>query len=285
MAGVRGGGYRRLWLLAVCAALLSAAACHATSPAPPAAREPGDALAASLASTVAADGVSIVVAPAVAGSVDEGLIRDAFRRVVAQGERDFGLRPEHTVTIYIDPDTAIGLEDALGLSQKSAIHLRAGHARNMNSLLPLLMHEYTHALQYQTGRLRPQWWVEGQADHEALRVRDPASAQRERRALYTRLADDVRAGRAPRLADLRGGLAWDEYIKKAGAGKAYGWGNAAVAFIEDRAGFEGVARILTDKDGPNTYGRFDELVREVTGLSPDDFGAAVKQWVVQKTRG
>jgi hypothetical protein len=229
--------------------------------------------------------VTIVIARSLAGTVDEQLIREAYRRVVAQGERDFGLRPERTLTIYVDPDGAIGLEGASGLSQKNAIHLRAGPSRSMATLLPLLMHEYTHALQHQVGRLRPQWWIEGQAEHQALRVRDPASAERERRALYTRLAADVRARRAPALTDLRGGLGWDEYVKRAGAGKAYGWGNAAVAFIESRAGFEGVVRVMTDRTGENTLRRFDELVAEVTGLGPEAFDAALKQWVIQQARG
>jgi hypothetical protein len=227
----------------------------------------------------------VVIAPSVAGSVDEALVRQAFQLAVAQGERDFGLRSERTITVYVDPDTAIGLEDALGLSAKNAIHLRAGRTRSMNALLPLMMHEYTHVLQYQMARLRPQWWVEGQADHEALRVREIAAAERERRALYSRLAEDVRRGRDPELAELRGSFAWDEYIRKAGAGKAYGWGNAAVAFIEDRAGFGGVVQIMTDTDGPNTLGRFDDLVATVTGLRPAEFDAALKEWVTQQARG
>jgi len=212
-------------------------------------------------------------------------VREAFRRAVEQGERDFGLRPTRRITVYIDPDDAAGLEDALGLSQKYAIHLRAGRATSLPALLPLMMHEYTHALQYQLGRLRPQWWVEGQADHEAQRVRDPAAAARERRTLFVQLASDVRSGRAPNLSSLRGSLAWDEYVKKAGAGKAYGWGHAAVAFIEARAGFDAVRRIMTDSEGPNTLGRFDELIQEVTGLSPAEFDAAVKQWVLDQARG
>lgn len=271
-----------LWLAAVVAVVL--AGCSRSAPAPPArdASSPPPAVAAD--ADAAADGATIVIAPSVSG-VDASLVRAAFRRVVEQGQRDFGLRPAHTVTIYVDPDRAIGLEDAVGLSQKNAIHLRAGHVRSMGSLLPLMMHEYTHVLQYQTGRLRPQWWTEGQADYQALRVREPAAAERERRALYSRLAEDVRSGRAPRLAELRGGLSWDAYIKKAGAGKAYGWGNAAVAMIEDRAGFAGVVRVMTDREGENTLARFDEVVRQVTGLGPDEFDAALKQWVTQKARG
>jgi hypothetical protein len=229
--------------------------------------------------------IALVIAPSVAGTVDEKLISEAFRIAVAQGEHDFGLRPARTITVYIDPDNAIGLEDALGLSAKNAIHLRAGRTRSLGSLLPLMMHEYTHVLQYQTGRLRPQWWIEGQAEHQSLRVRDAAAAERERRALFSRLAADVRAGRAPELAQLRGSLAWDEYIRKAGAGKAYGWGHAAVAFIEDRAGFAGVVRIFTDTEGPNTLSRFDELIETVTGLSPEAFDDALKQWVAQQAQG
>src|SRR5215204_2666594 len=64
-------------------------------------------------SALAADtGVSIVVAPAVQGRVDEALVLEAYRRVAAQGEKDFGMRPTSPVMIYIDPDSAIGLEDA-----------------------------------------------------------------------------------------------------------------------------------------------------------------------------
>jgi hypothetical protein len=233
----------------------------------------------------ASDQPNIVVAPGVAGSIDQDLIREAFNLAVVQGERDFGVRPARTITVYIDPDSAIGLEDALGLSARYAIHLRAGRARSMNSLLPLMMHEYTHVLQYQAGRLRPQWWVEGQADHQALRVRDVASAERERRALYTRLASDVRAKRAPELAELRGSLAWDAYVRRAGAGKAYGWGNAAVAFIEEMAGFDGVIRIMTDAEGPNTLGRFDDLIQSITGLGPEEFDNSLKQWVTEQARG
>lgn len=271
----------KLWRMGLAALLLAtvAAGCrpdsNRTTTAPPA----SDPSAVGATVTAADDGVTIIVARDVSGSIDEALIRQAFRQVVAQGERDFGLEPERTVTIYIDPDSAIGLESALGLSQKYAIHLRAGRSRSMNSLLPLLMHEYTHFLQYQTGRLRPQWWIEGQADHQALRVREPAAAERERRTVYGRLADDVRSGRAPQLSELRGSTAWDNYVKKAGAGAAYGWGNAAVGFIEARAGYAGVVRIMTDRDGPNTLGRFDELVRELTGLDPTQFDAALKQWL------
>ncbi len=272
--------WRWWWLVVVGAIVL--AGCTGTARRPAA----GDSPPIPPAATGAIDGgegLVIVVAPSLSG-IDEGLIHDAFRLVVAQGERDFGLRPERTVTVYVDPDSAIGLEDAIGLSQKNAIHLRAGQTHTMASLLPLLMHEYTHFLQYQIGRLRPQWWIEGEADFEALRVREPAAAARERRALYSQLAGDVRAGRAPRLADLRGGLGWDDYIRKAGAGKAYGWGNAAVAFIEARAGFAGVVRVMTDTEGPNTLSRFDDVVRDVTGLGPDVFDDALKQWVVQQAR-
>jgi hypothetical protein len=276
----------RRWMAALCALGLLAAGCRDSGAAPGAVTVPTEHETAVAAEPDAStDGVTVVVAPGVSGSIDESLIRQAFRRVVAQGEQDFGLRPERTVTVYIDPDSAIGLEDALGLSQKYAIHLRAGRARSMAGLLPLMMHEYTHVLQYQMGRLRPQWWIEGQADHQALRVRDPASAERERRSLYSRLADDVRAGRAPELELLRGSLAWDAYVRKAGAGKAYGWGNAAVAFIESRAGFAGVARVMTDAEGQNTFGRFDEVVREVTGLGPSEFDDALKRWVTQQARG
>ncbi len=253
-------------------------AIEATPPAVPA--TPAD-----TAADDALDVPIVVVAADVRDRVDEAVVREAFRRAVEQGEHDFGLRPTRRITIYIDPDSAAGLEDALGLSQKYAIHLRASRATSLSALLPLMMHEYTHALQYQVGRLRPQWWVEGQADHEAQRVRDPAAAARERRALFAQLASDVRTGRAPDLSSLRGSLAWDEYVKKAGAGKAYGWGHAAVAFIEARAGFDAVRRIMTDTDGPNTLGRFDELIQETTGLSPQEFDAAVKQWVVAQARG
>ena len=227
----------------------------------------------------------IVVAETVRSSVDEAVVREAYRRVVELGERDFGVRPERTINLYVDPDSALGLEEALGLSQKTAIHLRASYTRNLNTLLPLLLHEYTHVLQYQMSRLRPQWWVEGQADHAALRIRPPAEAERERRALYGRLAADVRANRAPALADLRSSIGWDAYIRRSGSGRAYGWGNAAVAFIEDQAGFAAVRRIFTDQDGPNTLSRFDDLVRELTGLGPTEFDAALKQWVTQQAKG
>ena len=274
------------WRLAlILLAALALAACRESAPSGPRAVATVEAAPAAAEPESTSDEVNIVVAPSLAGTVDEQLIRTAFRQAVAQGERDFSLRPKRTITVYVDPDSSIGLEDALGLSAKYAMHLRAGRARSMSGLMPLMMHEYTHVLQYQIGRLRPQWWIEGQADHEAVRVRDPASAERERRALYGRLADDVRAGRAPDLSSLRGSLAWDEYVKKAGASKAYGWGHAAVAFIEDRAGFQGVVRIVTDAEGPNTMGRFDDVVREVTGLGPAEFDAALKRWVTQQARG
>ncbi len=274
----------RAGLIALIAALsLVAAACSGrSSPAPGPALSP--------MGTEAADAKdnpevpNVVIAPGVSG-VDEALVRDAFRRVVAQGASDYGLRPTHTVTVYIDPDSAIGLEDALGLSQKYAIHLRAGHAHSLAGLLPLMMHEYTHALQYQLGRLRPQWWVEGQADFQSLRIQEPGAAERQRRSLYSQLAGDVRSGKAPALADLRSGINWDEFIRKSGAAKAYGWGSAAVAFIESRAGFSGVVRVMTDSDGPNTLSRFDGAVQEVTGLNPNDFDAALKQWVVGQAKG
>lgn len=274
----------RLWLACTLTIAVLAIACRApahTVSQPPAA----PATATDTTSDDALDVPIIVVAAGVRDRVDETVVREAFRRAVEQGERDFGLRPTRRITIYIDPDDATGLEDALGLSQKYAIHLRASRARSLPALLPLMMHEYTHALQYQVGRLRPQWWVEGQADHEAQRVRDPAAAERERRTLFAQLASDVRTGQAPNLSNLRGSLAWDEYVKKAGAGKAYGWGHAAVAFIEARAGFDAVRRIMTDTEGPNTLSRFDELIRETTGLAPHEFDAAVKQWVLEQARG
>lgn len=227
-------------------------------------------------------GVSIVVAPAVEGRVDQALVLDAYRRAVTQGEKDFGFRPERPVTIYIDPDGAIGLEDALGLSSKNAIHLRAGRAQRMDSLLPLMMHEYTHVLQHNVGRLRPQWWVEGQADHESGRVQDPGRAAQSRRSLLGSLASDVRNNRAPPLASLRGSTGWDEYIKKAGAGKAYGWGNAAVTYIEDGWGFDAVGRIMKDTTGPNTLGSFDEAIRRETGLDAAQFESGLRSWVLKQ---
>lgn len=285
MRGMPSVRFRR-WLAVILVGALTLTACGTREAGrSPSASFGGTGTAATASIDETDDLLNIVVAPAVAGSVDQGLIREAFTLAVAQGERDFGPRSSRTITVYIDPDSAIGLEDALGLSSRYAIHLRAGRSRGMNSLLPLMMHEYTHVLQFQSGRLRPQWWVEGQADHEALRVRDVASAERERRALYGRLASDVRAGRAPELSELRGSLAWDDYIRKAGAGRAYGWGNAAVAFIEERAGFEAVVRIMTDADGPNTLGRFDELIQTATGLGPQDFDNALKQWVTQQAKG
>lgn len=226
--------------------------------------------------------VSIVVAPAVRGRVDEALVLDAFRRAVAQGEQDFGIRPERPVTIYVDPDSAIGLEDALGLSSRYAIHLRAGRAGRMESLMPLMMHEYMHVLQYDIGRLRPQWWIEGQADHQGQRVEDPGRAARERKALLASLASDVDKGRAPSLASLRGSTGWDEYIKRSGAGRAYGWGHAAVAFIEDGWGFDAVKRIATDSAGPNTYGSFDDAIRRETGLDAAGFEKGLHGWLLRQ---
>ncbi len=276
----------RPWLWLACALAVAALAQACRAPTRAASQPPAtSATAADSAPEDALDVPIVVIAAGVRDQVDEAIVREAFRRAVEQGERDFGLRPTRRITIFIDPDDATGLEDALGLSQKYAIHLRAGRAKSLPALLPLMMHEYTHALQYQVGRLRPQWWVEGQADHEAQRVRDPAAAQRERRTLFAQLASDVRTGQAPDLSSLRGSLAWDEYVKKAGAGKAYGWGHAAVAFIEARAGFDAVRRIMTDTEGPNTLGRFDELIQEITGLTPHEFDAAVKQWVLQQSRG
>jgi hypothetical protein len=227
-------------------------------------------------------GVNLVVAPSVKGQVDEAAILDAFHRAVDQGEKDFGLRPERSVTIYIDPDSALGLEDALGLSSKSAIHLRAGQTRTPNSLLPLMMHEYTHVLQHQVGRLRPQWWIEGQADFESRRVLDPARAAQVRAALLRQLASDLRNNRAPSLSELRGNGSWDEYVKRAGAGRAYGWGNGAVTYIEDGWGFDAVARIMTDATGPNTLSSFDEAVRRETGLSPEEFEAGLRAWLLKQ---
>ncbi|MGE0540368.1 MAG: hypothetical protein AB7R89_09310 [Dehalococcoidia bacterium] len=226
--------------------------------------------------------VSIVVAPAVKGRVDEALILDAFRRAAAQGEQDFGIRPERPVTIFIDPDSAIGLEDALGLSSRYAIHLRAGRTNRMETLLPLMMHEYMHVLQYDIGRLRPQWWIEGQADHQGQRVVEPGRAARDRKALLSSLAADVKKGRAPSLASLRGSTGWDEYIKRSGAGRAYGWGQAAVAFIEDGWGFDAVKRIATDSTGANTYGSFDEAIRRETGLDAAQFEQGLHDWLLRQ---
>ena len=227
-------------------------------------------------------GVTLVVAPGVQERVDQALVLDAYRRAVAQGERDFGLRPLRPVTIYIDPDSAIGLEDALGLSARYAIHLRAGRAQRMESLLPLMMHEYMHVLQYSVGRLRPQWWIEGQAEHEAQRIVDPGRAAQNRRSLLATLATDVKSGRAPALATLRGSTGWDEYIKKSGSGRAYGWGQAAVTFIEDGWGFDAVARVVKDTEGPNTLGSFDEAVRRETGLNPAEFESSLRAWLLKQ---
>ena len=249
---------------------------------PPAAQEPAEPPVAVEAAVAADSDVSIVVAPSVQGRVNEALVLDAYRRAVAQGERDFGMRPERPVTIYIDPDSAIGLEDALGLSARYAIHVRAGRAQRMETLLPLMMHEYMHVLQYSHGRLRPQWWIEGQAEHQAQRVVDPARAAQNRRALLSSLASDVRAGRAPSLSTLRGSTGWDEYVKKSGAGKAYGWGQAAVTFIEDGWGFEAVTRIVKDSEGPNTLGSFDEAVRRETGLGPAEFESSLRAWLLKQ---
>lgn len=225
---------------------------------------------------------TFVIAPSVRGEVDEKLLRDAYARVVAQGEKDFGLRAEHGVTIYVDPDSSIGLEDALGLSAKTSIHLRAGRAQRLDTLLPLLLHEYTHVLQYQTGRLRPQWWIEGQADHESWRIRDPGQAARDRRALIRDFASDIKGGRAPALADLRGSTDWDAYIKRSGASKAYGWGNIATTFIEDGWGMAAVARVMTSADGPNSLNSFDAAVQRETGLAPAEFESALRAWILKQ---
>lgn len=227
-------------------------------------------------------GVNVIIAPSLAGQIDEALVLDAYRRAVAQGEQDFGLRPSRTVTIHIDPDRSIGLEKALGLASRRAIHLRAGQARRMSSLMPLMMHEYTHVLQYEAGRLRPQWWIEGQAEHEAQRVLDPAEAARARRALLRQLAGDVRAGKAPALASLRGSGGWDAYIAQSGAGRAYGWGHAAVAYIEDGWGFDAVAAVVRDADGPNTLGSFDAAVARLTGQDPAAFEAGLHAWLLKQ---
>lgn len=273
------------------AAALLAAGCRGNSPAAPPSGSPSisSSPAATESQTTAPadtetesfDEPVVVVAPSVR-NVDEALIRQAFRQVLEKGLADYAVRPQRTIIIYVDPDSATGLEDALGLSQKNAIHLRAGRTRTMSSLLPLLMHEYTHSLQYQAGRLRPQWWIEGQADYQALRIQEPGSAGRQRRMLYQDLARDVRAGRAVNLADLRSGSDWDSYVKSKGPTKAYGWGNAATQFIEAKGGLDAVRRVMLDKDGPNTLSRFDVIVQEVTGLGPDEFDAALKQWVVEQ---
>jgi len=271
-----------LGLTAALALLLGA--CSRTQSGSPVVTEPPRAAAPAAESQaqVADDtGINLVVAPSLKGQVDETLILTAYRRAVDQGEKDFGLRSERTVTVYIDPDSAIGLEEALGLSSKSAIHLRAGQTRRMESLMPLLMHEYTHVLQHQVGRLRPQWFIEGQAEHESQRVLDHGRAEQSRRGLVRQLASDLRGDKAPALATLRGNTGWDDYIKRSGAGRAYGWGRAAVTYIEDGWGFEAVARIMTDATGPNTLGSFDEAVRRETGLGPQEFESGLRAWVLQ----
>jgi hypothetical protein len=237
---------------------------------------------ATVASTEAESDVSIVVAPSVQGRVDESLVLEAYRLAVAQADRDLGVRPQRPVTIYVDPDSAIGLEDALGLSSRYAIHLRAGRTRQMETLLPLMLHEYTHVLQYSIGRLRPQWWIEGQAEHEGQRILEPDRAAKARRSLLSSLAADMRNGRAPSLASLRGDIGWDEYIRRSGAGRAYGWGQAAVTFIEDRWGFEAVARLVNDAEGPNSLSSFDEAIRRETGLTPAEFEKGLRDWLLQQ---
>jgi len=152
----------------------------------------------------------------------------------------------------------------------------------MSSLLPLMTHEYMHVLQYNVGRLRPQWWIEGQADHQSQRVLDPGRAAQNRRSLLSSLAADVRGGRAPALSTLRGNTGWDEYVKRSGAGKAYGWGHAAVAFIENGWGFEAVTRIATSTDGPNSLNSFDEAVRRETGLDSAAFERELRAWVLRQ---
>ena len=152
----------------------------------------------------------------------------------------------------------------------------------METLMPLMMHEYMHVLQYDTGRLRPQWWIEGQAEHQAQRVADPGRAQRNRDTLLSSLAADVRNGRAPSLASLRGSTGWDEYIKRSGAGRAYGWGQAAVTFIEEGWGFGAVIRIVTDTTGPNTASSFDEAVRRETGLDANQFEKGLHEWLLRQ---
>lgn len=222
--------------------------------------------------------VRVVVAPTVR-SADQGLVLDAFQRASEQGVRDFGLRASRPVTIYIDPDSSIGLEDSLGLSARYAIHLRASKARRMDTLLPLMMHEYTHVLQYEIGRLRPQWWIEGAADHQAQRVIDPGKAQQTRAALFRQLGSDVTSNRAPALAELCTSTGWDAYVQRSGAGRAYGWGHAAVAFIENGWGFDAVVRIMTDRVGQNTMGSFDDAVQRETGLTPAAFETALRSWL------
>jgi hypothetical protein len=276
---------RRTFLgLTAALALLLGACSHLQSGSTPVAEPPpaATAVAESQAQVAEDTGVNLVVAPALKGQVDEEQILTAFRRAVDQGEKDFGLRPERTVTIYIDPDSAIGLEDALGLSSKSAIHLRVGQTRRMESLMPLMMHEYTHVLQHQIGRLRPQWFIEGQADHQSMRVLDPARAEQSRRGLVRQLASDLRADKAPALATLRGNTSWDEYVDRSGAGRAYGWGRLAVTYIEDGWGFDAVARIMTDTTGPNTMGSFDEAIRRETGLGPQEFESGLRSWLLQQ---
>jgi hypothetical protein len=272
-------------ILLLCAAVLTGACDHVAG------RSNGDVPSNTGASVDAAEhdgaepdsgGVTIRIAPGVQGRVDEALIREAYERAAAQGEADFGIRPERPVVIYIDPDSAIGLEDALGLSSRYAIHLRAGRAQRMDTLMPLMMHEYMHVLQYSVGRLRPQWWIEGQAEHQAQRVIEPARADRNRRSLLSSLASDVRNGNAPSLASLRGSTGWDEYIRRSGAGRAYGWGQAAVTFIEDGWGFDAVKRIVTDREGPNTVSSFDEAVRRETGMNPAEFEQHLHDWLLQR---
>lgn len=272
-----------LGLTAALALLLGACSRpHGSSPAvsePPRAATP---VAESQAQVADDTGVNVIVAPSLKGQVDEGLILTAYRRAVDQGEKDFGIKPERTVTVYIDPDSALGLEDALGLSSKTAIHLRVGQTRRMDSLMPLMMHEYTHVLQHQIGRLRPQWFIEGQAEHESQRVLDPGRAEQSRRGLVRQLASDLRADKAPALATLRGNTGWDDYISHSGAGRAYGWGRAALTYIEDGWGFDAVARIMTDATGPNTMSSFDEAVRRETGLGPQEFESGLRSWILQQ---
>lgn len=278
---------RRLLLTALAGLLLLAAACGDD---PPSAPQPDAAVPAATGDPAAEPpldptetdaGVNLVIAPAVRGKVDEALVLEAFRQAAEQAERDFGVRSERTVTIYVDPDSSIGLEDALGLSAKHAIHLRASRTQRMDALLPLMMHEFTHVLQYQVGRLRPQWWIEGQAEHQSQRVLDPGRAEQARKSLLRSLAGDLRSGKAPTLETLRGSGSWDAFVKSSGAGRAYGWGHAAVAFIDQGWGFDAVAAIMQDREGPNTYGSFDAAIQRETGLDPAAFEREFRAWVAK----
>src|SRR3712207_4321386 len=98
------------WLVGLCVALALLAGCaRADAGRRDQVDAPGaDVPAATSETSAEGEDVNLVVAPSLQGEVDEALVRDAYRRAVAIGVRDFGIRPQRPVTIYVDPDTALG---------------------------------------------------------------------------------------------------------------------------------------------------------------------------------